>query len=207
MSQAGGIIAHQSVVVRKGLKAVLEEGRWLHVIGEAGDLAQLRTLLQTMTPTFILASPDILDATAYAALLREHDPTFGEASLVALISGEEQVPVHFREHIIPQSSTEELQARLKGILQPEAGQDEDLDDRLSEREVNVLREIVIGQTNKEVGDKLFISPHTVITHRKNITRKIGIRTLSGLTVYAIMNGIVSMEDIRSAEHNAREHEK
>lgn len=63
---------------------------------------------------------------------------------------------------------------------------------LSEREKNILREVALGLTNKEIADKLFISVHTVTTHRKNITQKLGIKTASGLTIYAILNGIISI---------------
>ncbi len=66
---------------------------------------------------------------------------------------------------------------------------------LSGREVDVLQLIVRGITNKEIADKLSISLNTVLTHRKNITAKLGIKTVSGLTFYAIMNGIISGDDI------------
>jgi DNA-binding CsgD family transcriptional regulator len=63
--------------------------------------------------------------------------------------------------------------------------------QLSEREIEILKLIALGYTNKEIGDKLFISIHTVITHRKNITSKLGIKTIAGLTVYAILNKIIT----------------
>lgn len=66
---------------------------------------------------------------------------------------------------------------------------------LSAREIEVLQLIVKGITNKEIADKLRISLNTVLTHRKNITTKLGIKTVSGLTFYAIMNGLVSGEEI------------
>lgn len=66
---------------------------------------------------------------------------------------------------------------------------------LSVRETNVLQLIVKGITNKEIADKLNISLNTVLTHRKNITAKLGIKTVSGLTFYSIMNGIISGDDI------------
>lgn len=66
---------------------------------------------------------------------------------------------------------------------------------LSQREIDVLQLIVKGITNKEIADKLNISLNTVLTHRKNITAKLGIKTVSGLTFYAIMNGLISGDEI------------
>ena len=68
-------------------------------------------------------------------------------------------------------------------------------DLLSDREKEVVKEIARGLTNKEIADKLFISVFTVTTHRKNITQKLGIKTIAGLTVYALMNGLISPEEI------------
>ena len=59
----------------------------------------------------------------------------------------------------------------------------------------IFQLIVKGSTNKEIADKLNISLNTVLSHRKNITTKLGIKTVSGLTFYAIMNGIISGDDI------------
>lgn len=63
---------------------------------------------------------------------------------------------------------------------------------LSEREIDVLRLLLEGYSNKEVADKLFISTHTVISHRKNISAKTSIKSLAGLTIYAIQNGIIEV---------------
>ena len=60
---------------------------------------------------------------------------------------------------------------------------------LSKREIEVLRLVTNGLINKEVAEQLNISLQTVLSHRKNISAKLGIKTLSGLTVYAMMNGI------------------
>ncbi|MDR1644912.1 MAG: LuxR C-terminal-related transcriptional regulator [Tannerellaceae bacterium] len=66
---------------------------------------------------------------------------------------------------------------------------------LSMREKDVLKLIAQGNTNKDIADKLNISLNTVLTHRKNITARLGIKTVSGLTFYAIMNGLVSSDAI------------
>ena len=73
---------------------------------------------------------------------------------------------------------------------------EDERNSLSDREKEVLVLVAKGLLNKEIADKLNISINTVITHRKNITRKTGIKTTPGLTVYAILNDLV---DINSFE--------
>lgn len=70
------------------------------------------------------------------------------------------------------------------------------DTLLSEREKEIITEVARGLTNKEIADKLFISVFTVTTHRKNISRKLGIKSIAGLTAYALMNGYLKQEDIR-----------
>ena len=68
-------------------------------------------------------------------------------------------------------------------------------DRLSDREKEVLVLIVKGLINKEIAEKLGISLTTVISHRKNITEKLGIKSVSGLTIYAVMNGYIEADSI------------
>lgn len=70
---------------------------------------------------------------------------------------------------------------------------------LSARELTILKKVALGLTNQEIADKLFLSVHTVMTHRKNITKKLGIKTVSGLTVYALMNKLVIMQDIEQKQ--------
>ncbi|SMO76842.1 DNA-binding response regulator, NarL/FixJ family, contains REC and HTH domains [Saccharicrinis carchari] len=68
---------------------------------------------------------------------------------------------------------------------------------LSDREIEVLTAVAMGYSNKEIAEKLFISSNTVITHRKNITEKLGIKTIAGLTVYAIINNLIDPETVKS----------
>jgi DNA-binding NarL/FixJ family response regulator len=63
---------------------------------------------------------------------------------------------------------------------------------LSDREIEVLRLLTQGLSNKEIADKLFISFHTVVSHRKNIVQKTGIKSVSGLTIYAVSNRLIEM---------------
>lgn len=67
-------------------------------------------------------------------------------------------------------------------------------ENLTAREVDILRQITLGLSNKEIAEKLNISIHTVVSHRKNIICKTGIRSQAGLTIYAISNKIISLEN-------------
>ena len=66
---------------------------------------------------------------------------------------------------------------------------------LSEREKEIIVQVVRGLSNKEIAEALFISVNTVMTHRRNIARKLQIRSAAGLTIYAIVNGLVNLDDV------------
>ncbi len=66
---------------------------------------------------------------------------------------------------------------------------------LSDREIEVMSLIVQGYINKEIADQLNISLSTVITHRKNIMDKLGMKSVSALTIYAVMHGYVDINKI------------
>lgn len=67
---------------------------------------------------------------------------------------------------------------------------------LSKREKEILILVAKGLANKEIADVLCLSIHTVLTHRKNIARKLQIHSPAGLTIYAIVNKLVKLEDIK-----------
>ena len=69
-------------------------------------------------------------------------------------------------------------------------------DLLSDREKDVIVALVQGMANKEIADHLCISINTVITHRRNIARKLQIHSPAGLTIYAILNGLVDISSVK-----------
>lgn len=69
-------------------------------------------------------------------------------------------------------------------------------DSLSEREREVIKYVVRGLSNKEIAEKMFISANTVMTHRRNIARKTQIHSPAGLTIYAIVNGLINLDEVK-----------
>lgn len=93
-------------------------------------------------------------------------------------------------HVIDMNTDEaDIKAELVAFLKDATG-DSSGRGELSAREIDVLRLIAAGKLNKEIADELCISVNTVITHRKNLSTKLGIKSASGLSLYAMMNGMI-----------------
>ena len=88
------------------------------------------------------------------------------------------------------SDETEIEDAVLSIIKEAKKNESGSESQLSAREKEVLRELAGGKTNKEIADTLCISINTVITHRKNISGKLGIHSVSGLSLYAVMNGII-----------------
>ncbi|MBQ7268235.1 MAG: helix-turn-helix transcriptional regulator [Bacteroidales bacterium] len=127
------------------------------------------------------------------SLPEECDPCERRALLVFIYTLRKDIHHHT-------SVEEDILVPLVRILEnPAAELPDDQDDgqgaALSVREKEILVSVARGLLNKEIADEHHISINTVITHRKNITRKTGIKTVPGLTAYALLNGLVDISEI------------
>ena len=98
-------------------------------------------------------------------------------------------------HLSAEESDREVADLISALLTAEESESE-VAEELTPRERDIVIGVVKGLTNKEIADKLFISINTVTTHRRNIVKKLDIHSASGLTVYAIMNKLVTLEEIK-----------
>ena len=118
---------------------------------------------------------------------------------VVLVGGEREPELRGGETprvIATGCELENLLEKIERVLTPMRPADEgSTSDELSAREVQVLQLVVSGAINKEIAERLNISLNTVLTHRKNITAKLGIKTISGLTLYALMHGYIPADEM------------
>ena len=91
---------------------------------------------------------------------------------------------------------DQLKDKLNKLFETPIEETTDDAEILSQREKEILTCVVKGQTNKEIAQTLFLSTHTVITHRRNIVRKLEIHSTAGLTIYAIVNKLVEIDEIK-----------
>lgn len=119
-----------------------------------------------------------------------------KAAIVALThsSYEESVLRQYDECIGIYDNAKRIIQRLKSAIEENTQNPKSDINELSARERDILAAVAKGLTNKEIADTFNISIYTVISHRRNISQKLGINSIPGLTVYAIMNKLVDMSD-------------
>lgn len=112
---------------------------------------------------------------------------------------EPEAKIFCHTQIISTESEEEIISKFKSVFNSSKRieTNDSSDNALSDREVEVVQLVALGKTNKEISDQLHISTHTVITHRKNITSKLGIKTIAGLAVYSVLNGLIDPGEVNS----------
>lgn len=192
------IIASNSFVILKGLDFILREIDDFEIIWRNADEPDLITFFHQTDADFVFLSDSMISEQE----MSEYRLKFTENKYPKFIFTSERPSNHiqaefYSDSISLQGNRNEISKRITRIIEthiPKKRNDQKSSE-LSEREKNIVRHIALGYTNKEIGEKLFISIHTVIAHRKNITQKLEIKTVSGLTVYAILNNIVTMEEI------------
>ena len=124
------------------------------------------------------------------------------ATLYDIYNNEEWLTHHSdveEEIFIPAVRNEERKLRQNDVsakISSMISQAPQSDEQLSDREKDVIVALVQGMTNKEIADHLFISINTVITHRRNIARKLQIHSPAGLTIYAIVNNLVDILSVK-----------
>ena len=120
----------------------------------------------------------------------------GNTALVALTHSnyEESVLRQYDECIGIYDNTARIIQKLKNAIEEKSKNPKNELNELSSREKDILAAVALGKTNKEIADEFNISVYTVISHRRNISQKLGINSIPGLTVYAIMNKLVDISD-------------
>jgi len=196
MRKINFLVITESFVYKTGLRSLLEEMSFTGKIHYSEDLSQIGK----SNADYIFVDSDIPDMKDLYKQVRSGDKEEWPV-LIALTHHRKDNNLlssgffkHFLDLSQPKSEIlHSLVEITKNNLPPNKATVRE--EKLSEREKSILRFVALGYTNKEIAEKLFISMHTVITHRKNITRKLGIKTVSGLTVYAILNQLIDMNNV------------
>jgi DNA-binding CsgD family transcriptional regulator/sulfur carrier protein ThiS len=178
--------------MKRGISAVISDILQAEVVF-IDELEELNHYLETNSTDCVFIDVRLLQSKDQREIFLQ---LRGDARLVALTVNNQTVPAsrHFHKIMDRNASKEEIIPVLEKLL-AEPPENKNKNALLSERETEVLKQVALGYTNQQIADRLFISRHTVISHRKNITSKLGIKTVSGLTVYAVLNNLIPRDQI------------
>ncbi len=192
------VLIGKAFLIKAGLEAFLSEFSYVSVVALFdGDEEGLARRILEVKPDIVVVNPDDKGVSLLPLLhTLSKEPSI---CLMAMTLGDLQPEVKgkFSEVAHWMMDKMALTEVFKKVFQKKGYQLSagDTDHKLSQRENDILKHVAYGLTNQEIADKLFLSVHTVTTHRKNITRKLGIKTVSGLTVYALMNKLVAPNEV------------
>lgn len=204
------IIADDHHLVRQGLRALLEELDFIEVVGEAADGRQLLQLLRNGVKAQValldVEMPGMGGIETLGHLEREF---FGiRAIMLTMLNDraviQSAVDKGAKGFLFKNASLAELSDAIRKVAAGETYFASDvalallrptnipnsLLGQLTEREIEILKLVAEGFSSTEIGDKLFISPRTVDTHRNNLIQKLQVNGIAGLVRFAILNKLV-----------------
>tara|TARA_R110002050_G_scaffold109799_1_gene221399 strand:+ start:130296 stop:130931 length:636 start_codon:yes stop_codon:yes gene_type:complete len=202
-------IADSNVLIREGLKSIINAVPLTSVVGEAENSGELIPKLVNLTPDILFinyASPLIVDCDVELIM-----NTFPKLKVIGITDRPNRANVmryiknNIDGHLLYSCDAEEIVESMFSVMDNEqffCGKVLEVLDkenatktftcggvRLSKRELEVIELVALGFSNKEIAHKMFLSVHTVLTHRKNIMGKLGLKNTAGLVVFAVENGL------------------
>lgn len=189
-------VAETSMIVRSGLVAVLKRLPDLNVqTVEITSIEGLQHCMEAHQPEILIVNPQFegwFDLEAFKQQYARQDMKI--VSLICTVVDANQLK-GYDESINLFDDLDAVAHKISTLMNVNEEEDSD-QNSLSQREKEIIGCVVSGMTNKEIAEQLFISVHTVITHRRNITRKLQIHSAAGLTIYAIVNKLVELSEVK-----------
>ena len=189
------IICEASEMIAIGLAEIIDSMAQFDVVARLDSPEHLSEKLVATEANLLIVNPALLGFHGkefLSQLGKEHSNVVTVALVASCLDHSMLTP--YSGVIEINDTRSKIINKMNGFAQHETTKGTD-DVELSKRETDVLVAVAKGMMNKEIADQMNISIHTVISHRKNITRKTGIKSVSGLTVYALLKDLISEDDL------------
>lgn len=188
------LIIEPSVIVAEGLRHIVDNLAEYTVTGILQDLGEdMETTLDDYDADLLVVDPSIFDTRTRSGG-KDLIKNWINVPVIALITNAMDASLisAYDGAIYLTDKSDEIEQKLSATMHSNPSDQRGDGEELSAREKEILVCVAKGLLNKEIADHFNISIYTVITHRKNITRKTGIKTVAGLTVYALLNNLIDM---------------
>ncbi|HEX5983821.1 MAG TPA: response regulator transcription factor [Solirubrobacterales bacterium] len=204
------VLADDHNVIRAGLRSMLEGEPGLRVIGEAADAPGVGRLVVDRRPDVLVLDLQMPGAEPRDDIPRLRDEAPGTAIVVLTMRNDPRVARDLLRagaaaYVLKQAAERQLPAAIRAAagdgtyIDPELGGavaklEADPLEGLSEREVDLLRLVALGHTNREIGEQLYLSVRAVEVNRAKLTEKLGMDSRPELVRFAIANGVIAAGD-------------
>jgi DNA-binding NarL/FixJ family response regulator len=190
------ILAEPSGIIQEGLRAILLKSAKKPFLSSSATLDEIIQLQMKRKADIIIINPSLIQNNV--RIFNNIKNQFGDTRWIGFVYAchEKQI-LHLFDSIITISdpSEEILDTIGKLANNHDTNKEPRMKETLSNREIDVLKLLASGLANKEIADKLNISINTVITHRKNISQRTGIKSIPGLTIYAVLKKLIIPEPL------------
>lgn len=190
------VVAESSVIIRSGIATVLKRipGLRIHPV-EISSADSLTNYLSLHKADILIVNPAFWGLFDMEKLRNETDNP--KLICIALINSAVDINLlrSFDETLGIYDNVDQLKEKFEKLFEVQPSETTEETNTLSQREKEIITCVVKGLTNKEIAENLFLSTHTVISHRRNIARKLEIHSTAGLTIYAIVNKLVRLEEL------------
>lgn len=188
------LLIEPSEIIAEGFRAIVGKSPEFEITSTLPNPAFYNNI--SVKPNIIVINPTVINYDERFDIRSYFCSNNENITIVALTSSnlEEGVMRQYDGCINIYDTTMRIIQKLQSAVEEAQQNPKNDHNELSSRERDILVAVAKGKTNKEIADEYNISIYTVISHRRNISRKLGINSIPGLTVYAIMNKLVDMSD-------------
>ena len=192
------MIVVPSPMVGEGLKSIINGSQDYTVAGVVPDMQSCMERIPVMVPAIVVIDTVLLAHGGRSSVsIYNAYPELQPRTVVGLVAGacDDELMRQFDGTVNLYDGQMQILRKLRAASRNRDVSPHKVNNEISEREREILVLVASGMTNKEIADRLSISIHTVIAHRKNISHKTGIKSVAGLTVYALMNNMIDRNSI------------
>ncbi|MDR2087182.1 MAG: LuxR C-terminal-related transcriptional regulator [Dysgonamonadaceae bacterium] len=188
------VIVEPSILLRSGMISILQQLNMIQMdVSDITDIDQLKSAFGRQNTDILIINPSVLGTVSLPQIKKDANNSALKCIALQHSLLDHTVLKTYDEVISIYDSAEQICEKLtRMIIKPV------LDKRhetLTLREKEIIICIIKGMTNKQIAEKLYLSTHTVISHRRNIAAKLQIHSTAGLTIYAIVNKLVELGEI------------
>lgn len=189
------IIADTSSIVYEGLSGIIYKSAYKSVVSRAITFEDIQQSCAKRRCELVILNPSYIQNNVKAFHTLKNQ--FESVKWVGLVYAyfDQSVLSMFDALINISDPPEIIGTIVQKALNNAPLRQNSAEDVLSDREIDILKLLTTGLSNKEIADKLNISINTVITHRKNISQKTGIKSVSGLTIFAVVKKLITLENL------------